>query len=165
VPRQTPARTQAPRQARIECGHLEAGLPIFPSAGFPPGLPIRFSFPSACLVLCSHPALPFAISNFASLSAPLSNFTAFKEKCQEKCSVRSPFLGIAGTKQDQGIEKTEIRISKSETNSKFKGLKKANKGASRKSHSFCHSGESRNPELLKNPGFRVAPGLRRDCPE
>jgi hypothetical protein len=34
--------------------------------------------------------------------------------------------------------------------------------ASCKSHFLCHSGESRNPELLENPGFRVAlrlPGM------
>jgi len=36
------------------------------------------------------------------------------------------------------------------------------RGASCKSRSLRHSGESRNPELLVNPGFRVAlrlPGM------
>jgi len=31
--------------------------------------------------------------------------------------------------------------------------------------SFRRSGESRNPEHFINTGFRVAPGLRRGCPE
>jgi len=34
-----------------------------------------------------------------------------------------------------------------------------------KGHFIRHSGEGRNPELLENPGFRVAPGFRRGCPK
>jgi hypothetical protein len=85
----------------------KAGLPILPSVGSPPDLPIRSFFPAACLVQRSLPTLLLAISKFALFSGQLRNFTAFKEKCQGKCSVRSPVPGIAGTKQDQGIEKTE----------------------------------------------------------
>ena len=28
-----------------------------------------------------------------------------------------------------------------------------------------HTGRSRHPDGFENPGFRVAPGLRRGCPE
>jgi hypothetical protein len=51
---------------------------------------------------------------------------------QEVSKVAHPFElssspGIAGTKQDFGVEKSEIGISKPETNSKFKSSKTANK--------------------------------------